>query len=437
MKRFLISTLLFSVVTTLAVAADNNSLPPRKNPAKSVILIFLAGGPSQTDTFDPKPDAGRDYYGMYKTPIPTNNPNLVVNENLVELAKIADKYSIIRSMTHNSFAHEIGQYVMYTGDMSRGSIVYPAFGSTLSYMFKDSYDGALPPYISIPRSSTRFNESGFLGAEYKSFNTGGAPESRFFEVEGIVSQSVPLAQLTYKRRLLDSLKSLNRDRIEPVEEVAKFEALQNSTFELITGEARKVFDLTQESDEMRKRYGMNRIGQSCLVARRLVEAGVPVVVVSSTKWDTHKEHFKRMNDMLKELDDATSALINDLDEKGLLDETIVLMGGEFGRTPKVGWEPPWNGGRGHFGSAFSYLVAGGGFKGGEVLGETDKTGENVIKRAVYPSDFWSTVYYLMGVDPTTKLPHNTLGEVPIIPPTPKSDDGMPSEGMMVELIKAE
>ncbi|MFI3320694.1 MAG: DUF1501 domain-containing protein [Rikenellaceae bacterium] len=438
MKRFYLRSLLLALGVSFMIGNSTTTaaeLKPIKKPAKSVILIFLTGGPSQTDTFDPKPDAGRDYAGQYKAPIKTNVEGIYINENLKELAKITDKYSIIRSMSHGSNAHETGQYVMYTGDMSRGTLVYPSFGSMISYQFRDSYKGLLPPYISVPNSSTRFNESGFLGVEYKSYNTGGAPERKFFEVEGIINRRVPNKQLEYKKRLLDGFNKLSTNRVEQTSEVEKYKGLQEDNFELILGESRKIFDLESETPELRKKYGMTRIGQSCLVARKLVEAGTPVVVVNSTGWDTHKEHFKRMNQMLSSVDMAISALITDLEDKGLLDDTIILCGGEFGRTPRIGWEPPWNGGRGHFGAAFSYLVAGGGFKGGVVIGETDKTGENVTKRPVYPADFWGTIYYMMGIDPNSTYPHVQMGEIPILPPTPTDGKFAPSEGIVVELIE--
>ncbi len=402
--------------------------------AKSIIFIFLNGGPSHIDTFDPKPDSSREIFGNFKTPIATNNPDLMINEKLTNLAQIADRYSIIRSMSHNSNAHEIGQYVIFSGDMSLGSIVYPSFGATISYMLRDRYKGILPPFITIPQAATRFNESGFLSAEYKSFSTGGAPESALFEVEGIVSKGVSVDQLSAKRDILSKVAELSDVNIEQSSEVERFKKFQDDNYSMILGKEREIFDLSKESKETRERYGMNRLGQSCLAARRLVEGGTPVIVVNATGWDTHKEHFKRMNTKLPEMDQAVATLILDLEERGLLDETIVLLGGEFGRTPRVDWQPPWNGGRGHFGSAFSFLVAGGGFKGGQVLGKTNETGERVVERVVYPNDLWATIYQLMGIDPKGTLPHPQEGRVPIIPPLPTTRE--PSKGILTELIKA-
>ena len=209
------------------------------------------------------------------------------------------------------------------------------------------------------------------------------------------------------------------------------DSLRATNMEFIWGESREVFNLKNESDSVRQRYGNSRLGQSCLVARRLVEAGVPFVNVRTTGWDTHKKHFQRMNTMLPDLDRAVSALLADLDQRGLLDSTIVMLGGEFGRTPKVQWEAPWNGGRGHYGKTFSYLVAGGGFLGGKVLGATDKTGENVAERPVRPCDLIGTVYLLMGIDPYGTLPHVSEGNLPILPSLLEVGK---SKGLLYEII---
>ena len=398
--------------------------------AKSVILIYLDGAPSQTDTFDPKPEAARDIVGNFKNPLQTNVPGIMVNEKLPLLAKIADKYSLIRSMTHGSNGHETGHYAMITGDMSGGSIVYPSYGSVISYMKKDSYKGILPPYISLVAANNRFNEGGFLGNDYKSFDTGGAPENNLFEVDGIVNRLVKTESLNNRLTLLDNFEKSNL-LFKNSAHSTSIDSLRKRNNELIFGKIRQVFDLSTETKEMRDAYGMTRIGQSCLAARKLVEAGVPFINVRTTGWDTHKSHFQRMNIMLPELDKALSALLNDLSEKGLLENTIVLCGGEFGRTPKVLWEAPWNGGRSHFGQAFSYLVAGGGFVPGKVLGATDKTGENIIDRKVYPCDLIGTIYLLMGIDPKSTLPHISEGNLPILPSLGKEKQ---SNGLLYELI---
>lgn len=392
--------------------------------AKSVILIYLDGGPSQTDTFDPKPDTSRDYYGSYKGVAKTNVEGIEIGEKLPLLAGMADKYSLIRSMTHGSNAHETGHYAMITGDTSGGAIVYPSFGTVISYMKRDTYKGVLPCYVSVTSANSRVNEGGFLGSEYKSFDTGGRPEKTEYEVEGIVNKFVDREGLNRRMSLLAEFETLPMDKHE-------IDSLRAVNMEFIWGESREVFNLANEPDSIRQRYGMTRLGQSCLTARRLVEAGVPFVNVRTTGWDTHKKHFQFMNSMLPNLDKAVSALLADLDSRGLLDSTIVLCGGEFGRSPKILWEPPWNGGRAHFGATFSYLVAGGGFHGGKVVGKTNKTGEKVVERPVRPCDLIGTVYMLLGIDPYGTLPHVSEGELPILP---SLLDKKQSGGLLYEII---
>jgi hypothetical protein len=392
--------------------------------AKSVILIYLDGGPSQTDTFDPKPDTSRDYYGSYKGVAKTNVEGIEIGEKLPLLAGMADKYSLIRSMTHGSNAHETGHYAMITGDTSGGAIVYPSFGTVISYMKRDTYKGVLPCYVSVTSANSRVNEGGFLGSEYKSFDTGGRPEKTEYEVEGIVNKFVDREGLNRRMSLLAEFETLPMDKHE-------IDSLRAVNMEFIWGESREVFNLANEPDSIRQRYGMTRLGQSCLTARRLVEAGVPFVNVRTTGWDTHKKHFQFMNSMLPNLDKAVSARLADLDSRGLLDSTIVLCGGEFGRSPKILWEPPWNGGRAHFGATFSYLVAGGGFHGGKVVGKTNKTGEKVVERPVRPCDLIGTVYMLLGIDPYGTLPHVSEGELPILP---SLLDKKQSGGLLYEII---
>lgn len=413
MKKIFLTTVL--VLTTLLAAQAQK--------AKSVILVYLDGGPAQTDTFDPKPAAGRNYYGNLKGVCQTNVEGIVIGEKLPLLATMADKYSLIRSMTHGSNAHETGHYAMITGDTSGGAVVYPSFGAVISYLKRDTYKGVLPCYISVTSANSRFNEGGFLGNAYKSFDTGGAPEKAEYEVEGVVNKFVTRKRMSQRMSLLKGFEQQPMDK-------EKIDSLRDINMEFIWGECREVFNLANEPDSVRERYGKSRLGQSCLVARRLVEAGVPFVNVRMTGWDTHKKHFQRMNSMLPNLDRALSALIADLDARGLLESTIVVCGGEFGRTPQVLWEAPWNGGRAHYGKTFSYLVAGGGFHGGKVVGKTDKTGEKVAERPVRPCDLIGTIYLLMGIDPYGTLPHVSEGNLPILPSLLEKK----SEGLLYEII---
>jgi hypothetical protein len=237
-----------------------------------------------------------------------------------------------------------------------------------------------------------------------------------FVVEGVVAEGVSDARQRSRRALLLKLDKL-RQQFKDDPQIQAFNEAEAQAYDLILGEAGKVFDLSTESEEMRARYGKTTFGQSCLMARRLVEKGVPYIAVNFGGWDTHKQHFQAMNQKLPQLDKGLSALIQDLSDRGLLSTTVVWWGGEFGRTPRVQYEAPWNGGRGHFGPVFSSLVAGGGFKGGQVVGASDSRGEEVKERPVYPNDLIGSIYTLLGIPPETKVPHPQGLDVPAVPTT--------------------
>jgi uncharacterized protein (DUF1501 family) len=213
--------------------------------------------------------------------------------------------------------------------------------------------------------------------------------------------------------------------------IEAFAKAEDQAYELILGESGKVFDLAQETDEMRERYGRNTFGQSCLAARRLVERGVPYITINYKGWDTHKQHFQIMRQRLPQLDKGFAALLQDLSERGLLDSTIVWWGGEFGRTPRVLWEPPWNGGRGHWGSAFSTVLAGGGFKGGHVIGASDARGEEVKDRPVAPADVVGSIFEQLGLALDTKLPNPDGLDIRLVPSSP---DGARTSGRLKEIM---
>jgi uncharacterized protein (DUF1501 family) len=261
----------------------------------------------------------------------------------------------------------------------------------------------------------RFSEAGFLGARYKPFATGGDPGANRFMVEGVVAQGISDERQRARREFLHKLNTLEHAMKGGDPRLAALGQCENDAYEMILGDAGKVFDLAQEKDEMRDRYGRNTFGQSCLMARRLAERGVPYITINYKGWDTHKQHFPIMRRKLPEFDRGLATLLQDLAERGLLDSTVVWAGGEFGRTPKVLWEAPWNGGRNHYGKVFSTLVAGGGFKGGHVLGSSDARGEEVTDHPVHPSELIGSVYELMGIDPSARLPHPEGLDMPAIP----------------------
>jgi hypothetical protein len=405
--------------------------PPAK--AKSVIQIWMWGGPAHLDTFDPKPDAGNDYCGPLSTPIATNVSGIRISELLPLLAKQADKYSIIRSMTHGVNAHETASYTVQTGRISGGRDVYPSVGAVVSLFkgYSAGYKGLIPPYIVLTQPQGRFSEAGFLGSKYKPFATGGDPGATRFAVEGVVAQGVSDQRQRARREYLHKLNALERALPGDVQLAASSEA-EKQAYELILGDAGKVFDLSQEKDDLRVRYGRNTFGQSCLVARRLVERGVPYITINyNGGWDTHKQNFQTMRRKLPEMDKGLATLLQDLSERGMLDSTIVWWNGEFGRTPKVMWEAPWNGGRGHWGNVFSAVVAGGGFKGGHVIGESDAKGETVKDRPVYPVDLIGSMYELLGIDTQAKLPH-PMGQMAKVIPTPA--ENVPAGGRLKEIL---
>jgi len=403
---------------------------PREAKAKSVIQIWMWGGPCHLDTFDPKPDAGYDYCGPLNKVISTNADGIQISDQLPLLAKQADKYSIIRSMTHGINGHETASYMVQTG-RKPGRLVYPSVGAVVS-LFKGlhhGYEGLVPPYIVLTQPQGRFSEAGFLGQRYKPFATGGDPNRTPFAVEGIVSQGISDQRQHSRRELLHELDSLGKAMLGNPQ-FEKLDRSEGKAYEMMFGETRKIFDLSQETDEMRDRYGRNTFGQSCLMARRLVEQGVPYITINYKGWDTHKQHFGIMQRKLPEMDLGMATLLADLADRGLLDSTIVWWSGEFGRTPKVQWEPPWNGGRGHYGKCFSAVMAGGGFKGGHVVGASDGKGMEVAERPVYPTDLIGSMYELLGIDPDGQMPNPRGLAVQVLP---TSADGEKSGGRLKEI----
>ncbi len=401
--------------------------------ADAVIQIWVWGGPAHLDTFDPKPKAGRDYCGPLTNAIPTNVDGIRIGELLPLLAQQADKYAIIRSMTHGVSAHETASYLVQTGRQP-GRLVYPSAGAVVS-LFKGhdrGYRGVVPPYIVLTESQGRFSEAGFLGQRYKPFVTGGDPNQERFTVEGLIARNISDDRQRRRRTLLHDLDTLGK-LASGHPQFQRLDECEEEAYGLMFGDARRLFDLSQEPAVLRERYGRHTFGQSCLAARRLVEAGVPYVTINYKGWDTHKQHFQAMRRKLPEMDQGMAALLTDLAERGLLDRTIVWWGGEFGRTPRVQWEPPWNGGRGHHGNCFCAVVAGGGFQGGRVVGASDATGEEVARRPVYPVDLLGSIYELLGIDPDGALP-NPRGLDARVLPAPA--DGAPTGGRLHEIMKS-
>ena len=408
--------------------------------AKSVIQIWLSGGPSHVDSFDPKPAAGNDYCGPLNNPIATNVAGIRIGELLPLLAKQADKFSLVRSMTHGDNGHETAAYLTQTGRRPGDRLVFPCAGAVVS-LFKGydaGYKGLIPPYVVLTQSQGRFSEAGFLGARHMPFATGGDPAQQRFMVEGVSSPGLNDQQQAKRRELLRKLNTLGT-ALKDNPALTAFYQAEDQAYDMILGDGAKAFDLSQEKDEVRKRYDVNwgtwvsrtRFGQSCMAARRLVQRGVPYITINFGGCDSHTDNFKAMRQLLPDLDTGLATLLADLSEHGLLDSTIVWCCGEFGRTPKIDWGAPWNGGRNHYGKVFSALVAGGGFKGGRVVGSSDAKGEEVRERPVYPCDLLGSIYELMGINPEGQLP-NPLG-LPLTV-TPTAADGIPMAGRLKEIM---
>ncbi|HOY56876.1 MAG TPA: DUF1501 domain-containing protein [Verrucomicrobiota bacterium] len=399
--------------------------------ARSVIQVFLWGGMSQIDTWDPKPDAGYDYLGEFKNVIPTNVDGVQLGELFPKLARQADKYSLIRSMTHRNNGHETAAYLMQTGHTPGERLAYPSIGAVFALFKSPSYKGLIPPYVVLTQPQGRFSEEGFLGPKYKPFATGGDPNAPQFEVEGIVSRNITDARQKSRRELRDRMDTLGR-AMAGNPQIAASEAAKQQAYELILGRGREVFDLSKEKPELRDRYGRHTFGQDCLAARRLVEAGVPYIVINYPGgWDTHSNHFATMRRQCPQLDQGLAMLLEDLHDRGLLESTIVWCCGEFGRGPKIDWQPPWNGGRNHYGNVFTVLVAGGGFKGGRIVGSSDDKAAEVKERPVYPVDLLGSIYALGGIDARARLPHPMGAEACVLP---SAAEGVKSAGILREIM---
>lgn len=383
-------------------AAD---LAPGKKPS-NCILIWMDGGPTHLETFDLKPEAPAEIRGEF-SPIKTNVAGVEICEYMPRLAKIADKYAIVRSVCHNQGNHGAGNHYMMTGAPPRipvgcGAFVsfHPSMGSVAAKERPAPH--GLPPYFSMP-SMSRSGGPNFLGAKYAPFVVSNDPNSKNFRVRDVELPSGINDIRFHARRDLRALT----DRLPRYEDPATADPINavdeyyQQGLELITTPAaQQAFDIESESDAMRDSYGRNSFGQRCLLARRLVEAGVPFVTINDGGWDHHSNLFDALRKRLPTWDQTVAALISDLDSRGLLETTMVIALGEFGRTPKISTLPGESKpGRDHWANAMSILFAGGGTPGGQVIGSTDRLGHSAVQRVLSPENFVSTVYMKMGIDP--------------------------------------
>jgi hypothetical protein len=380
-------------------------MPAGKKPA-SCILIWMDGGPTHFETFDPKPEAPVEIRGEFQ-PMNTNVPGIQICEHLPKLASIADKYAIVRSVCHNQGNHGAGNHYMMTGAPPRipvgcGAFVsfHPSLGSVAAKERPAPH--GLPPYFSMP-SMSRSGGPNFLGAKYAPFVVGGDPNNKHFRVRDVeLPNGINDDRFQSRRDLRHLVDRLPRfsdpATADPVLAVDEF--FQQGVELITTPEAQKAFDIHSESDATRDAYGRNSFGQRALLARRLVQAGVPFVTLYDGGWDHHSDLFGALKTRLPSWDQTVAALINDLDQLGLLETTMVIALGEFGRTPKISTLPGQSkAGRDHWANAMSILFAGGGTPGGQVVGATDRQGHSACERILSPENFVSTVYLKMGIDP--------------------------------------
>ncbi len=377
----------------LALRAAAPGVAPNPKPEDlSIILLWLAGGLSQFESWDPKPRAKESYRSKFGS-IPTNVPGIQVGELLPLSAKHADKYTIIRSMTGKDAVHESAQAFMLSGHAPRATLHFPSYGSVIAKELTPRNE--LPPYILTGGPVSKWEQAAFLGPKYNPF-LADDPNKEDYKVRDL---DLPLGVDWARMDRRNSLLRLADERFRRMDTIGIVDAMEThhqTALTLIRSErAKRAFRIESEPEKLRDKYGRTSLGQGCLLARRLVEEGVRLVSVRSGGWD---HHFNLFNDIstkkLPELDRAFAALLDDLDERGLLGTTMVIVGTEFGRTPEINV----NDGRDHWPAAFSLVVAGGGIEGGRTLGATDHNCWEVTERPIHVPDFIATIYAKLGID---------------------------------------
>jgi Protein of unknown function (DUF1501) len=385
------------------VDKSNPGALPGRGKATSAIFINLAGGPSHMDTFDLKPNAPKEFRGEFN-PIATNVSGVEISEHLPRLAKCADKYAVLRGISHSLAAHEFGTKYMNTGNRPLPSLEFPGYGSVVSKEMPGPRD--LPPFVAIPDTP---QTPGFLGVEFSPFRTTSTPRSgQPYSVRGItLAGGLTVEEIEKRRRLLDDLDATFRGFEKTSDVVNGLDKFSQRAYDIISSpRSRSAFDVSKESKEITSLFNPSPIAQSCLLASRLVESGVRFVTVSSGGWDTHDNNFDRLKTrLLPDLDSALAGLFLSLELKGLLASTAVFVTGEFGRTPKI--NP--RGGRDHHPRAMFALLAGGGIKGGQVIGASDdKAMGPASGDGITPDDVAASFYHTLGID-VTKEYHTPSG----------------------------
>jgi hypothetical protein len=378
----------------LRLEAAGEVAPPKAG--KSVIFIFLCGGQSHLDTWDMKPQ-NTEIGGEFR-PIQTNVPELQICELMPKLAKLADKYTVVRNVSHTQGVHGPGQFYVRTGNRVLPSLQYPDHGCVISKELKT--ERGIPPSVSLPirRSNGVVESAGYLGVAYKSFSVQADPNDPRFSVRALtppdgISRQRVARRIGFLNRIDGGLRTADAAS----QALAGMDQFYAKAVDILNSEVlRRAFDLAAEDAKVRDRFGRHSFGQACLLARRLVEAGVRFVGIDFGGWDTHQGNFVALkNQLLPPWDEGLAALLADLDQRGMLDSTLVWSTGEFGRTPKINNS---NAGRDHWPRATSMLLAGGGVPRGKVIGKTDDQGAEPAGTKYTPDDVAASFYHLLGID---------------------------------------
>jgi hypothetical protein len=377
--------------------------------AKSAIFINLQGGPTHLDTFDMKPDAPSEYRGEFN-PIPTNVAGIQISEHLPHIAKVMDKFTLLRGVTHTLAAHELGQQYVNTGNKPIPSLEFPGYGAVVTKEYPGPEE--LPQFVAVPNSAQK---PGYLGVRYAALSTGNAPTAgKPYSVRGISLQNgLTVAEVERRTNLLSDLDTAFQGFEKNSQLLDGLDRFSDQAYTMITSKrAREAFDVSLESPSYAEPFGTTPFGQSCLLATRLIESGVRFVTVSMGGWDTHNNGWEALKTkQLPPFDQGFAALLTGLEQKGLLESTAVFVTGEFGRTPKINTT---RNGRDHYARSMFMLMAGGSIPGGRVLGESDDKGLGPVNHNWSPADVAASFFHNLGIDHRKEYHTNTGRPVMIV-----------------------
>jgi Protein of unknown function (DUF1501) len=418
--------LLGGLPAALRASEVMTSEPKAKRQADACILIWMDGGPSHYETFDPKPEAPVEIRGAFG-PIATQTPGIYFSKPMERLAAISNDLAIVRSIRHDQGNHGAGNHYMMTGAPPRipvgcGAFVsfHPSLGSVVSHELGAPH--GIPAYFSIP-DMTRSGGANFLGAKHAPFVVPDDPNRKEFKVRDVtIPSNLAEGRFESRQEILKSIDRMQRfhDKTAGDPSVAADEFFSQSLQIISSPAAQAAFDIHREPEDIRDKYGRNPFGQQALLARRLVEAGVPFITINQGGWDHHTDLFNQYDKRMPTFEATIATLISDLRERGLLERTMVIALGEFGRTPQINKDA----GRDHWSNAMSVMFAGGGTRGGQVIGATDRQGYAAVERVLAPENFVSTVYRKLGIDPN-KILHTPEGR-----PTHLVSDATPIDELM-------